>query len=273
MWIVFHLLTKLFDLLLALFVSFPPVVGLIWISVLTAVIMLMVYRHISNQEKIKQTKDRIKAHFLEVRLFKDDIRVILAAQWKILLNNLKYMSLALKPMLFMLPAIILILIQLEGRYAHRPLHPGETTIIAVHLEEDPTKGNALEIELPEGLALESPALRISKTREVNWRIRAEKKGRYELKFKLKEEAFLRNLFVADENLPIARQVKKNTIIEQIFQPFERPLDKSGAVRSIEIQYPEADIRFFGWSLNWLVGFFVFSIIFGFAMKGVFKVEI
>ena len=40
-----------------------------------------------------------------------------------------------------------------------------------------------------------------------------------------------------------------------------------------IGYPTSGLPFLGWTMHWLIAFFLLSIIFGFALKGLFKVEI
>lgn len=98
--------------------------------------MLIIFRYTSNQEKIKETKDRIKAHLLEIRLFKDDLRILLSAQKSILLYNVNYMKHALKPMVFMIIPVAIILIQLDGWFGYRPLRLGESAIISVKLDDN-----------------------------------------------------------------------------------------------------------------------------------------
>lgn len=266
-------ITSVFSFLLLPFSTLAPIWGLIWLSLLTGVGMLMIYRHISNQEKIKATKNKIKAHFLEIRLFKDDMGLTLVAQKNILINNFKYMLLAMKPMVVMLVPIILVLVQLEARYDKRPLMPGEKTLVSIGLDIDPTEGEVVTLEVPEGLVLETPPVRIREKKQVDWRLRAEKAGTYQLQFTVGDNSFSKTLVVTDKTKPINEQVARSSFAETIFQPVERPISRASAVKSIKVSYPPAGMTLAGFPVNWLVGFFIFSIVFGFALKGVFKVEI
>jgi len=56
-------------------------------------------------------------------------------------------------------------------------------------------------------------------------------------------------------------------------PGEKPLPAAGAVRSIAVAYKSASLPLFGWDVHWLVAFFILSIGFGFAFKGLFHVEV
>ena len=55
-------------------------------------------------------------------------------------------------------------------------------------------------------------------------------------------------------------------------PGEPPIS-SGAIESVVIGYPPLDLSLFGWSVNWLVLFFILSLVSGFAFRGVLGVEI
>ncbi len=50
-----------------------PWAAKVFISLLTGLFMLLVFKLTSNQAGLQRTKDRIKAHLLEFRLFKDSI--------------------------------------------------------------------------------------------------------------------------------------------------------------------------------------------------------
>ena len=66
---------------------------------------------------------------------------------------------------------------------------------------------------------------------------------------------------------------ENHVIDQVLNPGEAPLPSASVVRSVEVKYPPASMSLFGWHIHWLIVYFILSIAFGFAFKGVFKVEI
>jgi hypothetical protein len=67
-------------------------------------------------------------------------------------------------------------------------------------------------------------------------------------------------------------VQRNFIAE-FFNPGEAPLAGNLPLKSVEVLYPSRNMNLFGWHLHWLIVYFALSIIFGFAFKGIFKVEI
>jgi uncharacterized membrane protein (DUF106 family) len=267
---------KLFDLLLTPFASMNPLWPLSVASLITGVFMLWIYRLTSNQAEIRETKNKIKGHFIEIRLFKDDFRILMSAQKKVLLYNLRYMKCAVKPMLFMIVPIALIVIQLNEWFGYRPLTPGETAIVSVRLYHDGEKAlSEVAIAAGEGLTIQTAALRISRTREVNWRIRADKPGRHAVAVKAPGLTFEKGIVVSIEGIARLSPIRSapSDIWTMLLNPGERPLARNPALDRIEVDYPSRSIDVLGWSGHWLVVYIVLSLVFGLAFKRFFNVEI
>jgi hypothetical protein len=237
--------------------------------------MLLIFRHTSNQEGIRKVKDRIKAHLLETRLFKDNMSVSLKAQGNILLANLKYITYSFKPLLVMIIPIILILVQLNFWFGYQPLKVGESTILKVKLAEGQNPLNlGLKVEPSSALSIETPPLRIEEEREISWRLRANEKGIHELSLTLNNQRLFKEVLVAQKALTkVSPQKVERGFFNELFNPVEKPLPKNLPIKSIEILYPSKSMNLFGWHIHWLIVYFALSIILGFAFKGIFKVEI
>jgi len=252
-----------------------PWFGMIVISLLTGPLMLMIFRRASNQEGIRRTKNKIKAHLLELRLYKDSLPVSLKAYRSILLANLKYVGHSVKPMLVMIVPVLLILIQLNLWFGFRSLDIGQEAILKVKLEpgQDPLPSD-LALVPPTGVAVETPPLRIEEGREIDWRLRAREKGIHTVVLQWGQKSFSKKVAVAQNPLSKISAVKPGpNVFEEIFNPGEKPLPGGLGIRSMEVAYPSGQMNLFGWRLHWLIVFFALSIVFGFALKGVFRVEI
>ena len=59
----------------------------------------------------------------------------------------------------------------------------------------------------------------------------------------------------------------------LFNPAEEPLPRSAPLLSIELDLPDRHTRYLGFEAHWLLAFCVISLIFGFAVKDIFKVKI
>jgi len=275
MWIFNSVVGKLFDILFLPFRNMSPWVGMILISLLTSFLMLLIFRHTSNQAGIIKAKSLIKAHLLELRLFPDDMRIQFRAQGRILLTNLKYIGHNSKPMLVMIVPILLILIQLNLWFGVRSLEPGESAILKVKLGGDRFASEvAVDVEPPRQLEIETPPLRIEDEAEIDWRVKAKEVGLGQLTLAVGDRTIVKDVIVGAKPLSKISTIRVGrNILDQAFNPGERPLPSGSLAKSVELKYPAARMNLFGLPIHWLVIYFVLSIIFGLAFKGVFKVEI
>jgi len=263
------------DLMLWPFRGLSPWFGMVAVSLLTALLMLEVYKLTSNQSAIRRAKDRIKAHLYEMRLYRDNMRATLAAQGAIFKANLAYMGANLKPLAVMIVPLVLILAQLSLWYDRAPLRPGEETLVKAGLDPaaDPvTLG--LTLEAPPGLEITSPAVRIPDRHEVVWRIKALAPGAGHLVIQAGGGTVEKAVVVGGRPLSkVSALASRGSFWSRLLYPGEAPLPAGTPVRSVEVLYSAKSLTAFGLGVHWLVAYLVLSIAFGFAFKGVFKVEI
>jgi len=282
MWIFNSAFGKIFDLIFFPFRSMNPWIGMILISFLTALLMLFIFRFTSNQEGIRQVKNKIKAHLLELRLFKDSLSLSFKAQGNILRYNLRYFGYSAKPLLVMIIPLILILAQLNLWFGYESLTPGQETILKVKLEEGQNLLDTnLALETSSGLDIHTPPLRIAEEKEINWRLKARENGVHDLTLTVNGLRITKK--VAVDQRPLSKisplKVRRN-FINELVNPGESPLPQDLPIKTIEVKYPAKNIKLFGWNIPrlwkippWLIVYFVLSIILGFVFKGFFKVEI
>lgn len=275
MWIFNSAFGKIFDVLFLPFRGMSPWVGMILISFLTGLLMLFVFKWTSNQQGIQKVKNRIKAHLLELRLFKDSLSQSLRSQGNILRCNLTYISYSVKPMLVMIIPLVLILIQLNFWFGYESLTPNESTILKIKMTKDQ---NPLEtriaIQPSSGLVMETPPLRIEESHEINWRFSATEKGNQQFIITIDGESITKHVSVSQKPLTKISPLKTGKkFFDQVMYPTELPIKSQIPIRTIEIQYPTKSMNLFGWKLHWIIVYFALSIIFGFAFKGVFKIQI
>jgi len=266
------LLRPAFDALLSPLSGFPPMVGLLIVSLVVSVGMLLVFKATSNQPKLEAVKRQIHACLFEIRLFNDDLYAILRAQTEILGHNLKYLGLSLVPMLWMLAPILLVIAQLQFHYGYEGLRPGQDFLVQVQLSapEHFTRP-AASLEAPPGLAVETPAVFIPSLGQLAWRLRAADWGEYDLKLRVDGQEYTKSVQVA-HGLRRRSPVRLAAgFLNELLYPAEAPLPKRSPVASISVGYPEASVSLLGWRVHWLVVFFVLSIVFAFALRSRFGV--
>ena len=191
--------------------------------------------------------------------FRNDIGVLLRLQRTIVFDTFRYMKYSVTPMLFMLIPVIVVMIQLNLRFALRPLEPGETTLFKVHVGDADTIGEGVTIEVPEGIALETPAVRIPSKREVAWRIRADEPGQYVVRVTAGGDTVEKEVVIGTAWTAVSPSRFARDPLNNLLYPGEHPIPGDSSVETITVNYPELDITVFGFAINWLVLFFVLSI--------------
>ena len=266
-------MTQLFTFVLRPFENGHAHAGIIFISVVTGAVMLALFKVTSNQKAMKEVKTKISAYFLEMRLYKDDVSAVMASQRRILRANLDYTKFALLPAVVMIVPVVLIMIQLNLRYAYTGLAPGQTALVKVTLEEgvDPT---SLRLTLSPGDGIEkaSPSVRIPSLGEVDWKVRLTSSGVRTLR--LASDAGEMTFAVSGTKrlLPIHSVMKKASVWEGLLNPGAPAVPKAMPVRSVEVKYPSMAFDFGLFKLSWLWTFLIVSMAFGVILKFVFGVE-
>lgn len=275
MWWLNQITRWLVTLIILPFVHFNPWAGMIFISLLTALFMLFIYKKTSNQSGIKQAKDRIKAYLLEMRLFQNDFKMLLVAQKNLILANARYLAYNFKPLLIMIVPIFLLLAQMNLWFGYRLPEAGETFLLKVRfiktVEVDRLN---LDIEAPPGIEVDSPVLRIIDENEADWRLKLERITGEPVIILVNNERYLKDIPLNFHRLNRISTVRvKSNLWQELLYPGEKPLPADSYIEKIELIFPEQRLVFLGIRFHWLVAYFLLSIIFGFALKGWFKVEI
>src|SRR5260370_19745397 len=159
-------------LLVHAFLAFVPrLVGLTVVAAAVGAAMLWVFGRTSNQARMKQVKLRVQAGLLELRVFVDEPAVSLRAQKTLLAANLNYLGLALRPALWMVVPLGLLLIHLESFYARAPLPLAEPALVTMRMTADwDSAAPPPELIAPSGVAVLGPPARAAAAREGSWRI-------------------------------------------------------------------------------------------------------
>lgn len=243
------------------------------IAVATGVLMLLVFKHTSNQDAIRRTRNGIKANLLALSLFKDNLGVGLRAQCSLLAGAARLLMLSVVPMLVMLLPMCLLLGQLALWYQARPLQVGEEAVVTVRLAEN--AGDAVSnVQLAESPAITTTVgpVRVPAKNMVCWNLRANAAGRQELSFEVDGRSFQKELAVGNGFMPTSVKRPEWSLSEVLLHPREEPLARDMPVQSIEIAFPTR----YSWtsgSDSWLAYWFVVSMVAAFAARPLLKVNI
>jgi hypothetical protein len=152
---------------------------------------------------------------------------------------------------------------------------GRPAILKVKMEPDvDVTGMEITLETPPGIAIETPPLRIEEAREVDWRVRPAAPGKFNLTIKAGGATYLKTVVVNGRQLEKVSTVKvRRSFLDEVLYPGEKALPGESRVEAIEIGSPAKKLSLLGLRLHWLVAYLGLSIIFGFALKKPFRVEI
>jgi hypothetical protein len=166
--------------------------------------------------------------------------------------------------------------QLEYHYGYRGLRPGERFLLECDLAPDAGRGGRPQaaLDLPPGLRAEiGPAWFPSQSR-LAWRLLAERDGDYEAGVTLEGAARVtKSIGVTSRGLRLSPLRVGPGFLDQLLYPAEAPLPDDSPIRAIRLSYPERELRLLGHGMNWMIPFFGLSIVFAFALKGLFKVTL
>lgn len=268
-----QVMNALMDLFCRPFLGLGPLWAMVAVSLVTGVLMLVIFGLVSNQRAIRAIKDKISGNLIGVRLFQNDIRVVLGLQGRILRDTLVYMKYSVVPMLVMIVPVLLILIQLNRWFGAEPLELGRKTLVKAHLRDPAALQGPIALEAPDGVTVETPPVRIPSEGEVAWRISAQQSGRHRLVVRVDENAVEKELVAGSGWQPVSALRTGRGVLEQVLYPGEPPIPRTSPVAAVALGYDPLELALFGWNIHWLVWFFVLSIVFGFAFKGLFGVQI
>ncbi len=271
--LVNRLLTPVFDLMCWPFRALPAMWAMVAISLLSGIAMVWIFGKVSDQETIKDLREQIRGNLIGVRLFQSDIGVVLRLQRRIFGDTFRYMKLALVPMIVLLVPVLLIMTQLNLRFAVRPVELGEAILVKAFMRNASVLDDDVTLETANGVTVESAGVRIPATREVAWRVRADAPGAHEMVVHVGEEALAMRLVAGDQWGAVPQRRTGRGVWDTLLYPGEAPILATHTVEALEIAYPTLELRVLGWTIHWLVAFFVLSLAFGFVFKGALGVEI
>jgi hypothetical protein len=252
-------------------------ISLTVISFLAGLAILPVFGRFSDKAKLSLAKRKIRAALYEFRLFGDEPRLVFRAQGQLLLWNARYLALVLRPAAILLIPILVLLMQMDIVYGHRALHVGESAIVTAQMTDGVDLTTASPELEGENVRVETPPVRIPDEHRALWRLRAVSTGPQSLSLLIPEndgkfDAVEKNVQVGS-GLRYLSQRRVSSLFDWMFYPTERRLPASGQVRSIDIQYPDAEFSIFGFGMPWIVWFVIVSWATMFALRKRFGVVI
>jgi len=275
-----YLITKIFDGMLYPFSFINDFWGVLFLSLLTSLVVLIVYKYLSAPAKIKEAKDKIKANILAIRLYKDFWKVMADSFFKSLFYVLKYFALNIGVIIIILPLLVPLFMQMDVRYGMRSFRVGEEIIIKAAFARNP---NDLDIKLLESENFKpkmNPVFinafkddeKQEPLREVNWKVEATAAGAAKIKIRVNGKIVEKNLFIGKHNKALSNKKFRDSSLEHFIYPVEPLFPKNTDIKYVYINYPGKNVSFAGTGIHWIIYYLVLVLIIVLALRKRFGVE-
>lgn len=250
-----------------------PTVVLLVHALIIALLAVAAYALVSNRQTIRTTRNRMIARLLEIRLFRDDPISVLGSFGRVLTAIGCYLGASLKPLLVLLPIVVLWIGQLAGWFEWRPLLRGESAVVSVKLREGVSPvAQPATLQVPGEFVVETPAFRSLDSNEVAWRVKAVQSGRGVMQCSAAGATVEKEITAGASMQRVSPKRVGERFWDRVLWPAEESLPKHSAISEVRVDYPRRSLRFFGFEINWLVALFLASLGFALVVKKPFGVE-
>jgi len=265
-------LYDLFVLRASVLKAVVPLVIVVSLSIAIGLLMVIVFRYASDQKALRMAKDRLKAHLLAVRLFQDQLPVVLRSYARILGATGLYLRLAFKPLLLVILPLTFLIVQVDRFLGSVPMQVGEPFLLKARVANSDVLDQA-SLQLPTGLVATAPAVRAPADSEVVWRIVPTKAGNFDLNINVSGQAYSKRVVVLGGLARLSGIRLRGPWWKRMWMSAEPALPENSSIAAIEAEYPARQIAFAGLDWNWIWLFFVLSLIAGFLFKTILRIEI
>jgi hypothetical protein len=234
------------------------------IGLLCGAVAMMVFRSTSDPAALAASTSQIFARLLELRLFVDEPAIIWRAQAGLLRANADLLVLLIRPAVALSIFMVPLLAQLDAIYGRAPLTVGQFALVTAQIQTPIDAGTTVSLVGPRSIEDDRPAVRAVRNSQISWRIRPLQNVSGSLLLRVAGETVEKSV-VAGNGPEYKSDQRTRNLMDYVLHPTERRLPE-GPIGSIEIRYPNAEIRWFGLQFPWLVWFFLFSPIGGLAAR-------
>lgn len=267
------IVNRIFDAVLTPFEWLGAGWSLILVSGIFGILALIAFKHISYQKGIKSTKDKIKGHLIAIRIYQDDLMVVLKSVGKVLVRNTQYLFFNFGPFIPLAIPFVFVLAQMATRYGFAPL-PVETvqpgmlagagTELSIEFSPDQrSQAAGLSIELPDGMQALSGLVRDGANGVAFQEVVATAPGVHEIAFVLPDGTRETKLLCAGEPARMLQPERVKSPWLAMLWPAEPRFESDSPFERISFVYPDSDL---GWLPGGVGGvlivFLVASMLFG-----------
>lgn len=266
-----YAITKMFDVILYPFSFINDFWGILFLSIVSSVVVLVIYKYASSPRLIRRAKNQVKSSILSIRLYKDFWRVILASFAKSLAYTLKYFVLNVGPILFIIPILMPVFAQMDVRYGMQPFEEGKILVVKAKFNRSVED---LDVQLLANRHVEpvmNPVF-IKALNEVNWKLRVVNGGTTALEIKVGDRVVQKALFAGDYRGTISNKKFSRSQLDHFIYPVESLFPEDSHLEHIYVRHPGKLVSFLGTRIHWIIHYLVLVLIIVLTLRKRFNVE-
>ncbi|OIO66319.1 hypothetical protein AUJ68_01200 [Candidatus Woesearchaeota archaeon CG1_02_57_44] len=221
-----------------------------WQAILIVALLLtlgltLAYKHLTDQKLMKQLREDIKKYQVEARAQRSNPEEMMRINAKAMEVNMQYMRHSMRPTLFTMIPIIILIGYLHAHLVYEPLQPDVPFDVTLHFL--PGAQGSVTLDVPHGMeSLSGSVLPIIADKTV-YTMQGDP-GTYQLAFTYGSRAYTKNIIITTQRF-----------YEPPVQTYEG--DLKDITVQMEYLHPFGDLGIFGWHPGWLGVYIIFSIIF------------
>ncbi len=215
-----------------------------WVTSLGAIsgaASVLVFRRWTDNERLRQTANRIVAHLLEISLFAEEPRFVLRAQRDLIVENGRLLRQLARPSLFLVVPFAVLLATIDLFFGHVPLRPGETELVTVQFK---STGTTAHLKVPSGIEVDGPPVYIPVERQLVWQIHADSAAKGEAVLSTGETTIGKRI-TAGNGFSFVSAERGASLWHSLLHPGEWPFS-SNIIDSIKIGYRTATVFHAHW---------------------------
>lgn len=279
--LLFHYLNRIFDAILWPFSSLPEYVDILFLSIVSAVLFLIIFKKTSKQEKIKHHKEKIYGHIIQIVIYKDQLRVILQSILGILKHNIIYIGYMLPPLLFIIIPLWIFTTQINNRFGYQPFEDNQAFILRLEMDMSHPVYDAdllehVQVLSSEGISIETDPIRIFSEGSISWRakvIDSNTPQSISISMGNPKQEVTKRIVTMDIKERFGAKRSKYNLSSSLTNSAEPFIPASSLFRSVFVSYDRNEYSLIWWETDVIIFYFVLILIFGYALKPVIRVNI
>jgi hypothetical protein len=268
----------LFNILFAPFDGLGGFGALVTITIVSIVFMplsMLFFKRFSSQRGIAAAKGKIKGHMIEIRIYQDDLVVVLKAVGKVLYYNFKYLFLNFAPFIPISVPFVLVVAQLVVRFGFAPipveernvadLQAGQGVTITVHMQPGhEAEAKQLKLILPDTLQAVSPLVRSAEDGVAFQEVVAVAAGARDLELQVGTQMATKRIVTGTEIERLMQPERVNDFWLAWLWPAEPTFGGDSAFATVSFTYPDRELK---WMPDGAEGVFLMFLIIAFVIGG------